>query len=551
MSDRSDISTTTAMMTTMTAPWLDRIVPERVRDDPEQQHRGRLVATFALAGAGWGPLFAAFYLVAVGSWVGAAACAAAGALVIAAPWVMRCTGRVAPAGHQLLFALWAVATFTALLRGGFAVSALMWHAAIPLLGLHVVGTRATLAWTCASLAAIAGVYVAADAPLLPTVAFDPASARRIDLLGLTGLVALVASLAAVFERVRRQGLQHVAQRTREVEETLAALTATRADLMESTRLAAIGATTGAAAHEILNPVTGVLARLANMSGRVTDEATEALADLGALRDAWHAAWATGGMDGLTECLMQDVAAGGATVKAVEDDLRVVGEVGAVLTGVLEAARTDLEFCAHETRRIARIVDGMRSLARATREPERASLADLVAECLAILEAQLRKAAVEVDVDVAPDASCVVDRHETVQVLTNLVRNAIQAVAGHRPLEGGHIRIEGARRDDGGVDLRVADNGCGIAPADQARLFERGFTTKRARDGTGLGLAIARSLARRAGGDLFLESSAPGHGATFVVHLPDDPAAAAPLHAQDAPPLVSGRYYSPPPKFCVQ
>ena len=71
---------------------------------------------------------------------------------------------------------------------------------------------------------------------------------------------------------------------------------------------------------------------------------------------------------------------------------------------------------------------------------------------------------------------------------------------------------------GRLDISVADNGPGIAPANSERVFEPFFTTKRSTGGTGLGLAISTSLLRAGGGSLVLEPDAPA-GTCFVLTLP--------------------------------
>ena len=93
-------------------------------------------------------------------------------------------------------------------------------------------------------------------------------------------------------------------------------------------------------------------------------------------------------------------------------------------------------------------------------------------------------------------------------LATLLDNSRQAGATWVRIDGGVL--------DTMVELRVSDNGPGIDPADELRLFETFFTTKRASGGTGLGLAIARSLLRASGGDLDFRSHPV---AAFVVALP--------------------------------
>ena len=108
-----------------------------------------------------------------------------------------------------------------------------------------------------------------------------------------------------------------------------------------------------------------------------------------------------------------------------------------------------------------------------------------------------------------DTRVVGDRKAIAGALTNLLENAVQALEA-----GGAIRFEAAQ--EGAVArFSVIDNGRGIDPALQTRLFEPFFTTRS--DGTGLGLAIARGVARAHGGDIGIQSE-PGHGTTFTLTL---------------------------------
>ncbi len=95
-------------------------------------------------------------------------------------------------------------------------------------------------------------------------------------------------------------------------------------------------------------------------------------------------------------------------------------------------------------------------------------------------------------------------------LLNLMENALQACE-----RGGTVQLEVEGRG-GQITLRVSDDGCGIAPEVQERLFEPFFTTRQ--EGTGLGLAIVRSVIEAHGGDVRVEST-PGAGSTFTVRLP--------------------------------
>ena len=110
-----------------------------------------------------------------------------------------------------------------------------------------------------------------------------------------------------------------------------------------------------------------------------------------------------------------------------------------------------------------------------------------------------------------------DPHRLVQVVINLLSNAVKFT----PSGSVTVRVVAA---DGGssVVVSVADTGTGIAPEDQARVFEQfaqaGDTLSEAPRGTGLGLAICREIVEHHGGRIWLESE-PGRGSTFSFSLP--------------------------------
>ena len=100
----------------------------------------------------------------------------------------------------------------------------------------------------------------------------------------------------------------------------------------------------------------------------------------------------------------------------------------------------------------------------------------------------------------------------VQILVNLLNNAVR----HSP-DASTVAVIADRRGEM-VSVTVADEGPGIAEADQERIFERYERADSSPEGIGLGLAISRRLARSMGGDIELQS-APGEGARFTLVLP--------------------------------
>jgi signal transduction histidine kinase len=132
----------------------------------------------------------------------------------------------------------------------------------------------------------------------------------------------------------------------------------------------------------------------------------------------------------------------------------------------------------------------------------------------------------------------IDPDQMVQVVLNLVQNAIQASGGgevrltlRRVSRRPYVRRRsGRRREDAGrfpggqppaqdwVELEIADNGHGVSPENLERLFDPFYTTRKA--GTGLGLSITQAIVHEHGGFISIRSE-PGKGTTVLVDLPED------------------------------
>jgi two-component system, NtrC family, nitrogen regulation sensor histidine kinase NtrY len=164
----------------------------------------------------------------------------------------------------------------------------------------------------------------------------------------------------------------------------------------------------------------------------------------------------------------------------------------------------------EVRRLKRIVDEFSRFARLPAPvPSLVPAGDLVSALLALYPAPPPGVRLESEVESGLPAVSV-DRDQILQVLLNLVQNAVEAMGS-----GGTLRLA-ARCQGGEVSLSVSDTGPGIRPEDLGSVFEPDFTTKEG--GTGLGLAIAERIVREHSGRLGVDSR-PGQGATFTVRLP--------------------------------
>ena len=142
------------------------------------------------------------------------------------------------------------------------------------------------------------------------------------------------------------------------------------------------------------------------------------------------------------------------------------------------------------------------------------LADVVAEVFDSERLANGGQGIEYTADIASDLTLRADPEQLYRILSNLVRNARQALASHG--EKGAISIA-AHETDKEWMVRISDTGPGLPKRAQEVLFKPFAGTSR-QGGTGLGLAIADELVRGHGGRLELESTGP-EGTTFVVCLP--------------------------------
>jgi signal transduction histidine kinase len=140
------------------------------------------------------------------------------------------------------------------------------------------------------------------------------------------------------------------------------------------------------------------------------------------------------------------------------------------------------------------------------------LAGLAGEAVVMLEASAEDRQVTIRFEPSEPLRASGEERAVIQILVNLLGNAVR----HSP-PGGTVQLDFARTP-GTASVTVSDEGTGIDPADQQRIFERFERADSKSGGAGLGLAISRRLARSMGGDVSLES-APGAGARFTLTLP--------------------------------
>jgi signal transduction histidine kinase len=207
-------------------------------------------------------------------------------------------------------------------------------------------------------------------------------------------------------------------------------------------------------------------------------------------------------------------------------------------------------------RMARLVDDLLALARRQEpilEHEPVDLGAAIVEASDDFMVPAAARGIVLDRAIAPGVIVIGDRDALKRAVANLLENAVRlAPAGSR------IRLATGSEGDRAW-IAVADEGPGIAPEDQAHVFDRFWRADKARaradGGTGLGLAIVRQIAESHGGQIRLQSK-PGVGSSFVIWLPVAPAAAeltprapgaTPLAPVATPADRSRGSFGPPPE----
>jgi len=185
--------------------------------------------------------------------------------------------------------------------------------------------------------------------------------------------------------------------------------------------------------------------------------------------------------------------------------------------ITPSIKRDLRTIYEESQRMARIVQNLLRFARRYKaERSCVDINDLIQRTLELRSYELKTSNIVVSTKFAPDLPKIMaDYNQIQQVILNMVTNAEQAMFGSK--RKGKITITTCIAENK-VQIRIADNGPGIAPEDVGKVFEPFFTTKEAGSGSGLGLSVCHGIITEHGGNVYTESLL-GKGTTFVIDLP--------------------------------
>ncbi len=269
-------------------------------------------------------------------------------------------------------------------------------------------------------------------------------------------------MASDLEEAHRE-LQDWARTLRDrVDERTRELRQTQDQVIHSERLAGLGRLAAVVAHELNNPLAGILvmirrSRKALARGQFTGEQQQELA-------SW--------------------------LEMVDQE---VGRCGKIVQDLLAFSR-------HR---------------RASREP--VAVNEVASRALRLLAHKLDLAEVDLVESLDPRGPQVTgDTGQIQQALMAVLINAVEAMP-----QGGTLEVSTRARGDGGVEIEVKDTGIGIAPEDLPQIFEPFFTTKADGQGVGLGLSVVYGIVARHGGRLDV-NSAPAQGTRVVIQLPAEP-----------------------------
>lgn len=255
-----------------------------------------------------------------------------------------------------------------------------------------------------------------------------------------------------------------------VEERTRQLRAAEAEAVQSEKLAAVGLLASGIAHELNNPLTGVLTFSHLIRQKLPDGSTDA---------------------------------------------------------------EDMDLVIRETKRCASIVRRLLDFAR-QKAPETkvADLNGVVSDVARFIERSVQLQGTTLTLDLDPGLPPVrADENQVKQVIMNMLVNAQQATGAGGSIVVRTRRCPEPLAPEPGappvemVEISIVDTGCGIPEADLQRIFDPFFTSKEVGKGTGLGLSVSHGIVKSHGGTIKVEST-PGRGSAFHVMLPIDPVPAA-------------------------
>lgn len=295
--------------------------------------------------------------------------------------------------------------------------------------------------------------------------------------------------------------EQLQQNARELGATLEELRAAQDQLMSTSRRAGMAEVATNVLHNVGNVLNSINVAATSIGQRLRLDRAERLEKLSRLV-AEHRA-------DLPRFFSKDPR-GAAIPEYLAQLAQVIAEDQAQLSSEFRALQQNVEH-------VKRIIAFQQAHAKTVDVRQDIDVAELLENAIGIIFSDVERSLYQIDRECEPDLAIESDKHRILQMLTNVIKNAKDAIVdAHR--EAGRIEISAAKDPESEyVVLSVKDNGVGIAPENLSRIFSHGFTTKD--DGHGFGMHSCANAARALGGDIQVESEGEGCGATVRLRLP--------------------------------
>jgi signal transduction histidine kinase len=170
------------------------------------------------------------------------------------------------------------------------------------------------------------------------------------------------------------------------------------------------------------------------------------------------------------------------------------------------------------RHMKQIISSHQTMAKSAGQAEQISLANVLSHAMELSFQPGDEKWINIRPDYQQVPTVLVDQHQLLQILVNLLRNAKQAM--RQQVQDSHdlnLSVKYQDDDEASVVMTIQDSGIGIAPEHLSRMFTRGFTTKT--DGNGIGLHSSILAIQNMGGSMHVQSEGVGRGATFTLTFP--------------------------------
>ncbi len=194
------------------------------------------------------------------------------------------------------------------------------------------------------------------------------------------------------------------------------------------------------------------------------------------------------------------------------------KLGAYLIEEQQAVLKEMQGLLKNICHMKQIIASHQTMAKSAGQVEHVALVDVLSHAMELSFQPGDTNWITIHRDYQDVPSVLVDQHQLLQILVNLLRNAKQAMRQQaQERHDLHLHVSYKSRDETSVMMTIQDSGIGIAPEHVSKMFTRGFTTKE--DGNGIGLHSSIRAIQKMGGSMHVQSDGVGRGATFTLSFP--------------------------------